>query len=311
LAKDAHNGGPGKGVRKEEESMRILVALDTNRYSQYVVNEVAKLAMNTWADVTLLGVESKKPPSNGTQPPRNLPIVRKLQEFREEFLGYFKDESVSPYAIKRWGYELVDRGKGLLEEMCVCKGMKDFRVRIRFGQPTKQILTEAVEEQSDLIVVGCSKGEQCTWEQDRNAPEKIVKAAPCSVLVVKEEKKPTKIVCCLDHDSVSQESLELINQMVTLHQTDLALVGLTESEHLREEVDQKMKQILQYYTAQKIKAWVSVVDVSLLDKFIADTAEKGLIALWMGHKSLIGKFFSQDRVGKLVRSAQSSVLILR
>ena len=293
--------------------MRILVALDTNPYSKYVVHEVAKLAMNTWADVTLLGVESRKPASslNGAQSLLDLPIVRKLREFREEFLGYFKDESVSPYARKRWDYELVDRGKGLLEEMCVCKGMKEFRVRIRFGQPTKQVLAEAAEEQSDLIVLGCSKGEQCTWEQDRNAPEKIVKGAPCSVLVVKEEKKPNKIVCCLDHDSVSQESLELMNQMVTLHQTDLTLVGLTESDHLKEEVDRKMKQILQYYTAQKIKAWVSVVDVSMLDRFVADAAEKGLIALWMGQRSLIGKFFSQDRVRKLVRGAQSSVLILR
>ncbi|RLB20858.1 MAG: hypothetical protein DRG71_09165, partial [Deltaproteobacteria bacterium] len=78
--------------------MRILVALDTNPYSKYVVHEVAKLAMNTWADVTLLGVEAKRPASsvNGVQSLRDLPIVRKLREFREEFLGYFKDESASP-----------------------------------------------------------------------------------------------------------------------------------------------------------------------------------------------------------------------
>ena len=293
--------------------MRILVALDTNPYSEYVVHEVAKLAMNTWADVTLLGVESRKTAFSPDEARslRDLPTVKKLREFREEFLSYFQDESISPYAIKRWDYELVDRGKGVWEEMCVCKGMKDLRVKIRFGQPTKQIIAEAVEEESDLVVLGCSKGQRCTWEQDRNAPEKIVKGAPCSVLVVKEEKKPDKIVCCLDHDSVSQESLELINQMVTLHQTDLTLVGLTESDQLKEEVDRRMKQVLQYYTAQKIRAWVSVVDVSMLDRFVADAAEKALIALWMGPRSLIGKFFSSDRVGRLVRDAQSSVLILR
>ena len=292
--------------------MRILVALDTNPYSAYVVHEVAKLAMNTWADVTLLGVEARRPNfSQEESGLRSQPIVRKMEQFREEFLAYFKDEATSPYAKTQWSYELVERGRGLWEEMCICRGRKEFRVRIRFGPPARQVLSEAQEEQSDLIVIGCSKGVDCHWEQERNAPEKIVKGAPCSVLVVKEEKKPNKIVCCLDHDSVSQESLELINQMVTLHQTDLALVGLTQSDHLREEVDQKMKQILQYYTAQKIKAWVSVVDVSMLDEFIADAAEKGLIALWMGHQSLLGKFFSQDRVGKLVRKAQSSVLILR
>ncbi len=292
--------------------MRILVALDTNPYSAYVVHEVARLAMNTWADVTLLGVDTRKPHlTQGPSGLRSEPIVKKMEEFREEFLSYFADEVASPYSRTQWSYELVERGKGLWEEMCVCKGRKEFRVRIRFGSPAKQVLAEAQEEQSDLIVVGCSKGEQCAWEQDRNAPEKIVKGAPCSVFVVKEEKRPNKIVCCLDHDSVSQESLELINQMVTLHQTDLALVGLTESDHLKEEVDRKMKEILQYYTSQKIKAWVSVVDVSLLDRFIEDAADKGLIALWMGHQSLLGKFFSQDRVEKLVRRARSSVLVLR
>ncbi len=292
--------------------MRILVALDTNPYSAYVVHEVARLAMNTWADVTLLGLDTRRPDlTQGICGLRKEPIVKKLEEFREEFLSYFGDMSLSPYAKTQWTYELVERAKGLWEEMCVCKGRKEFRVRIRFGPPAKQVLFEAEEEQSDLIVVGCSKGDRCTWAQDRNAPEKIVKGAPCSVLVVKEEKRPNKIVCCLDHDSVSQESLELINQMVTLHQADLALVGLTESDHLKEEVDHKMKQILQYYTAQKIRAWVSVVDVSMLDQFIEDATEKGLIALWMGHRSLLGKFFSQDRVGKLVRKAQSSVLVLR
>ncbi len=292
--------------------MRILVALDASPYSTYVVHEVARLSMNTWADVTLLGVDTKKPDlSHGTSWLSDEPIVQKMQGFREEFLSYFKDEASSPYAKTRHRYELVPRGKGLWEEMCVCRGRKEFRVRIRYGPAAKQVLSEAEEEQSDLIVVGCNQQEQCAWAQDRNAPEKIVKGAPCSVLVVKEEKKPNKIVCCLDHDRVSQESLELINQMLTLHQTNLALVGLAESDHLKEEVDQKMKEILKYYTDQKIKAWVCVLDVTMLDKFIADAAGKGIIALWMGQRSLIGKFFSEDRVGKLVRTARSSVLILR
>jgi len=293
--------------------MRILVGLDTNPYSTYVVHEVAKLAINTWADITFLGLDSRKIKFTNHWPNKlnELPIVRKLVEFRKEFLAYFPDQSVSPYAKNDQVYEIVQLGKDHLEELCICRGRKELRVKIRFGTPSKQVLTEAEIEQSDLIVVGCSKGKTCSWEQERNAPEKIVKGAPCSVLVVKEEKKPERIVCCLDHDSVSQESLEIINQMVTLHKTNLTIVGLTESDRLKDEVEQKMKQILQYYTAKKIKAWVSVVDISLLDKFIPEAAEKGLIALWMGYSSLLSKFYSQDRVGKLIRTAQSSVLILK
>ncbi len=293
--------------------MRILVALDHQPYSAYVVHEVAKLAMNTWADITLLGVHPRKTnANNGPDSTRDVPLVNVLQNLRSEFLGYFPDDDSSPYAKKEINYKFVETGKGLWEELCVCGGSrKDLSVKIRFGSPVKEVLAEAQAEQSDLIVIGCSKGEHCGWEQDKNAPEKIAKTAECSVLIVKEEKKPNKIVCCLDHDSVSQESLEMINQMVTLHNTELVIVGLTESEKLKEEVDRKMQQILQYYTAQKIKAWVSVVDASLLGDFVHEAAEKALVALWMGKKSKLGRFFSPDRVGKLVTAAQSSVLILR
>ena len=39
--------------------MKILVAVDQNPYSTHAVLEVAKLAANTWANVSLLGVLSK------------------------------------------------------------------------------------------------------------------------------------------------------------------------------------------------------------------------------------------------------------
>ncbi|HSQ83718.1 MAG TPA: hypothetical protein VLM43_03240 [Desulfobacterales bacterium] len=39
--------------------MRILLAVDQQPYSAHAVNDVAKLAGNTWADVTLLGVGPK------------------------------------------------------------------------------------------------------------------------------------------------------------------------------------------------------------------------------------------------------------
>jgi nucleotide-binding universal stress UspA family protein len=39
--------------------MRILLAVDQKPYSAHAVDDVAKLAGNTWADVTLLGVGPK------------------------------------------------------------------------------------------------------------------------------------------------------------------------------------------------------------------------------------------------------------
>ena len=50
--------------------MRILFAGDEHPYSAYALKEVVRLAMNTWADVTLLGVLPELPPGEeGESPP--------------------------------------------------------------------------------------------------------------------------------------------------------------------------------------------------------------------------------------------------
>ncbi len=290
--------------------MKILVALDNNPYNLYVVHEAAKLAMNTWADITLLGIESKKPDTSNNHI-INLPIVKTLTEYRKEFLAHFSDEETSPYSKKQWTYEFIKTNKDIWEEICVRKSKKEFRVKIRFGPPVKELLDEAEQEQSDLIILGCNKDRDCSWDQDVHLPEKIILKAPCSVLLVKEEKQPNKILCCLEHDRVSQESLELIKQMVTLYNTELIIVGLAQSDQIKEQVNNKMNEIVQYYKNENIKIWASILDMSFLDQFISDSAEKGLIALWMGHRSILEKFFSTYRVKKLIKKARSSVLILK
>ncbi len=119
------------------------------------------------------------------------------------------------------------------------------------------------------------------------------------------------IDCCLDHDTVSQASIELINQLVTLYHADLEIIGVADAKGLKSEVDRRMASILDYYVSRNIKAWVKVVDGLSLNSIIAQAAEKNLVAMWMGKESFLDKIFSKQRLGKLVTSAESSVLILR
>lgn len=293
--------------------MRILVAVDQKPYSAHAVHQVAGMASNTWADVTLLGVEPKRP-SKAARPPTLVPddpLPHTLRGYRESFLGHFKAED-SPYVQRKFGYELIEIRKGVWEELCVAKGAKkDLRARIRLGNPAKEILAEAREEQSDLIMLGCSQAEACKWEHGTDVPQKVVQDAACSVLVVKGEKKVSRIVCCLDHDRVSQQSLEMISQLVTLHQARLQIIGLTEGEGLRAEVEKKIEAIQRYYAGHKIVPWIEIVETSSLDSFIAQEARWGLMALWMGKKSILEKVFPRSKVGKLIRGSESSVLILR
>ncbi|MEE8480598.1 MAG: universal stress protein [Desulfobacterales bacterium] len=298
--------------------MRILVALDQHPYSNHAVREAAKLAMNTWADVTLLGVchkiaKSQQSKERSAQGVIEHPVTKALGNHRKEFLGYFQGKD-SPYNTQKSKNEFVEVKRHMWEEAPAGRGaIKDLKMRIRQGNPAKAILAESLEEGSDLIVIGCDKDRKCLWENAANVPQKIANDAACSVLVVKEEeaKEVDRIVCCLDHDRVSQESLEMINQMVTLHQAELEIVGLTDGEGLRAEVEKKIELILKYYTARQIVPLIKLVEISALESFVSQEAQRSLMALWMGEKSMLEKLFPPRKVGKLIRTSQSSVLILR
>ncbi len=293
--------------------MRILVAVDQHPYSAHVVKDAAKLAGNTWADVTLLGVGTKAVdfgrPSDlaGTK----LPLIEKLKKYRRIFLDHFEKEE-SPYEKHSCNYEFIEVKRGIWEELYVCRGArKDLRIVFRSGNPVKEILAQTQEDGSDLVAMGCSREGHCQWEDALNVPQKVAANATCSVLVVKEEKQIRKIVCCLDQDNVSQKSIEMINQMVTLYQTELEIVGLTDKAALKPKVEKNLEAILKYYNARQIKAWIKLVETASLESFISQEAKRSMMALWMGAQSILNKMFPRGKVDKLIQGSQSSVLLLR
>jgi nucleotide-binding universal stress UspA family protein len=293
--------------------MRILVAVDQHPYSANVVKDVAKLAGNTWADVTLLGVGPKatdiRRSSNGAK--RIHPLTEKLENYRRNFLGYFEKEE-SPYEKKSCNYEFVEVNRGIWEELYICRGgRKDLKVVLRSGNPVKEILAQSKEDDSDLVAMGCHKKGDCQWKGTINLPQKVANNATCSVLVVKEEKQIHKILCCLDQENISQKSIEMINQMVTLYQTELEIVGLTDGTALKPMVEKNLDAILKYYSARQIKAWIKLVDVDSLASFISQAARRSMMALWMGKHSLLSKMFPKGKVDKLIQGTESSVLLLR
>ena len=292
--------------------MKILVALDTTEQSAFVLQEVARLAHNTWADVTLLGVAAEVPgmeksPAATAGNMETLPLVAALRKYREDFLAAFEGPD-SPYAETAYAYELVELQKGLYEDLKVCRGArKHLRTRIRFGSPARALLAEARQSLCDLIVVANAGAGR---ELGRTA-QKVIREAEASVLAVAEAKKPRRIVACLDHDHVSQPSLEMINQLVTLYRADLEIVGVTNAESLPGDVEHKMGQVLKYYAANGIKALVRLVAETSLENFAAQAARENLMALWMGKTSLLQRFLPLKRVDRLLTNADSSLLILR
>jgi len=290
--------------------MRIITAFDNHSYSARIVSEVAKLAANTWADMTMLGVQSS---ATGNTPESAL--ANKLKHYRNDFLAQFDGREL-PYDGSADSLEFKKR-KDNLWELIGYSQEGDFRkkllIKIRAGEPVKAILAEASEQESDLIVLGCTKGLDCQWNGQTDLPQRVAKSADCSTLVIKEKKSPDTITCFLDQTYVSQASLEMVNQVVTLYNAELKIIGLTDSKGVggNEKVETRMAEILRYYADRKINAWIKLVRPEELEEYVAQVSRENMVALWMGKKSLLSKIFSRDLVGKLVNSSQSSVLILR
>ena len=290
--------------------MRILVAVDKNSYSAHIAGEAARLAANTWADVSILGIQPKGKDRTG-KTGIDTALGYTLFTYRDNFLEHFKEEEC-PYARNEFTKKLAEIKKGIWEETGTPKGgKKRLKVRLRTGNPAKEILAEAHEQDSDLIILGCDNTNDCAWENAVSVPRKVANDASCSVLIVKKEEKVKRIVCCLDHDRTTQESLEMINQMVTLYGARLTIVGLTENEVLKPDVEKKLDNILRYYLARNIEPWIELVEISSLDSYIAREANRRLMALWMGKKSIIEKALTKSKVNKLIKGSESSVLILR
>jgi len=295
--------------------VKILAALDSSRDNSYIIKEVARLAANTWADVTLLGIEPES--VSAQQPPftkmdrrtEDHPLVTSLRQGRSLFLKHFGDDG-SPYTHTTVTSELVEVERGLWEDLQVCRGsIKRLNSRLRPGNPGRAILDEARHSPCDLIVVANSSaagGPELT-----KYVKKVILDADTSVWMVAESKTPHRIVACLDHDNVSQPSLELINQMVTLYSADLEIAGLTSKDVLAGDVDHRMAEIVKYYAENQIKALVRLVEGSRLETFATQAAHGNLLALWMGKKSLLSRFFHPRAVDKLLGVAESSLLILR
>ncbi len=281
--------------------MRIIAAVDTKSYSEEIMNDVARLAANTWSDLTLLGLQS-----GNTKPDEKL--IQAMVRYRNRIFELCEDTGL--YAAVSLT-DLKETAPGRWEVSS--RGRKEFAIVIRGGDARKEILAEASERDADLIIMGCTKGIDCIWEGEAYLPQKIARDASCSVLVIKSSKAPDQIIAFLDQTNISQESLEMVNQMVTVHNAGLKIVGLKTPKGVRGkgDVEKKMVEILKYYNEKNIGAWIKLVDSENVEEYVAQSTKEGMVALWMGKESLLSKIFSRGLIEKLISNTQSSVLLLR
>lgn len=288
--------------------MKLLVAVDENAYSRYAVQQSAKLAANTWPEVVMLGIEKNRSyfDEDELDQIQVHPKLTMLERYRSDFIQALEADNelygnADNSDFKAKSSKVIEKDTS---------GRKHLRLHLRSGDPVKEVRNESREEESDLVIIGCGHHEG-VWGRGSDVPGKIADSVDCSVCVIRENFIPSKVICCLDHSNVSQESLELINQWVSMYDAELEIVGVLKKGELRENVENKMAEVLDYYLGRDIHALVRVVDEDYLESFIDSGAEDELMALWMHHKSPMQKLLHSSRVASLVNHASSSILIVR
>ena len=282
--------------------MKILIALDTEEYSKAIVNTAALLAKNTLADVVLLGVQEQVTDKPDPQ------LATALQGYQQEICATFTEDEC-PYAdVSGMTWTKTEHNGWQASS----KGMKEFTLAIRTGGAAKEIVTAARELASDLVLIGGGES-GCEWQGELSVPLRVAEDAPCSVLLIKQITDVDKIVSILDQSVVSQDALELVNQLVTLHNTGLKIVGVKEKKTSKEgAIEKTMVDLMKYYNDRKINAWVKLLNSEDVQSYVTTASKEGIVALWMGGKqSFLKKLFSRTMVDKLLETTKSSLLILR
>lgn len=275
--------------------MQILVAVNTEPYSNLAIDQVARLAANTNAKVTILGIDSGR----HTRPKRSAalpadetpegPLHQAIGAYRDRFIGHLSRTAGVPFE----------------------SSPETPAIRLRTGNTSKEILLESLELESDLIVLGCDDANGCTWKNEQNMPKQIASEAYCSVYIAKKDSAVDRVVCCLGHEEISQQSLEMVSQFVTLYGARLQMVGLLERGALKSDIEKKLAWLISYYGTKEIEPWVEVVETRKFDDFVANEARYALMALWMGKEALLQRIFSKAKMNRLVKTSESSVLVLR
>ena len=103
----------------------------------------------------------------------------------------------------------------------------------------------------------------------------------------------------------------MINQMATIHSAGIELIGLTKGMGIKADVYPWLEKVFEYLENKGLDVALNYREISDFEPFIRSEVKEGLLALWMGKKSLLDRFFSKSSIGRFIKTCRTSVLVLR
>ncbi len=192
--------------------MKILLAVDVSRYSEVAIGLVKALGIGRGAEVTVLTVIPEHVFLGG------------------HTLADLVGRSAALKAQARKAGE--ERALESLSKMSKSLGKRGMRVEnmVRRGSPADEIIKTCRNIQADLSIVGLKGTSEAPEFLLGSVAQKVMKYAPCSVLIAKKETKTvSRILAPLDGSRYSDEVVQFLLQMPLPHRAEVLLMAVVQS----------------------------------------------------------------------------------
>jgi nucleotide-binding universal stress UspA family protein len=300
--------------------MKILLAIDDSRYSEAVVGLVKALRIGRKAEATVLTVIPEHVFLGG----RTLADLLRRSSTLKTQLRKAEEERALELLAK-------------LSNSLATRGLK-VETMVRRGSPADEIIKTCQSIGADLVLVGFKGTSDVSEFLLGGVTHKVIKYAPCSVLVAKRENKAiNRVLVPIDGSKHSGEVVQFLLQMPLPHHTEVLLMTVVQSfaaafvkaytldlerdrqiiAELQKSEEEAAERLIteaeRQFRSGGYKASVIVARGDPSQEILRETARRNVDLITLGAKGLSGVrgFLLGSVSQRITRYAQPSVLIVR
>ncbi len=278
---------------------QILVPVDGSHSCLHAEELAAAIAKNFRSKVTVIHVVPQDLLLPGLESHYRVP-----SSVRSEITQWFLQT----------GKKIVWDAQALFKE----EGIEvDARV-INFADPAETILRVAQDEECDLVVMGNRGETEAEVFSLGSIAEKVSRHVECSVLIVKQKTRLSKILVAIDGSEGAEKALEHAVKLAREYEAKVTLLNVQESKlfSLKPKVVKEIGEHVLSDAAAKVKELQLKTQLEFGNpaETIIEVAEKGnydLIVVGSRGLSSVKRFFLGSVSDDISHHAKGSVLIVR
>ena len=286
-------------MKNESYFKKILVPVDGSHSCLHAEELAAAIAKNFKSIVTVIHVVSHELLHAGMEQRYRVP-----PSVRTEITNW----------LLQTGNKIVWDAEALFKE----EGIEvDARV-IEYEDPAETVIRVAKDEEHDLVVIGNRGETEVEVFSLGSMAEKVSRHAECSVLIVKQKTKLSKILVAVDGSESAEKAFEYAGQLARKHKAKVTLLNVGESKlfGFKPEIAREVGEHVLSDAAAKVKGLKLKTQLEFGNpaETLIEVAEKGnydLIVVGSKGLSSVKRFFLGSVSDDVSHHAKCSVLIAR